>query len=128
VASPPPALASGGNDRASEDLLQLAGNPFANMLNGKWLYCVLGEIITMTLYLDYVFFAVLMRYTEYDMPGLYRHIRYLSFQEYCRSALIIVSWTRIRIENADSDPEPIGAKKLKKQINDLTFCKFSFEG
>jgi hypothetical protein len=28
----------------------------------------------------------------------------------------MVSWTLIRIENADSDPEPIGGKKTEKAI------------
>ncbi len=55
---------------------------------------------------------------------------YLSFQQCCgsRSALILVGWTLIRVENADSDPEPMGAKEQKKRLNGLTFCKFSFEG
>ena len=41
VASPPPMTASDNNNRASEDLLQLAGNPFANMLNGRALINIL---------------------------------------------------------------------------------------
>ncbi len=70
VASPPPALAAGGNDRASEDLLQLAGNPFANMLNGKCLYHSSWRNHHNELMLRLCIFAVLvllMRYTEIDM-------------------------------------------------------------
>ena len=31
----PAEIAPAGSDKASDDLLQLAGNPFANMLNGE---------------------------------------------------------------------------------------------